>query len=150
MHFAKCSEILAALRVQFFFHVYVTLSWWKREDPVVTGPGSELSLTELAAGSWAAGMLWGVAPTAQAVLQSRSLHGLAAAVSRARRGAGFLFRKLVEKDEKQSFPVGEQSGIKRSGVQFELAYLEEYGQCEKTSESKPIVEGSFTLQNNFN
>lgn len=32
-------------------------------------------------------------------------------------------RKLVEKNQKQLFPVGEQSGIKRSGVQFESRLL---------------------------
>lgn len=150
MHFAKCSEILAALRVQFFFPCICDIILMKERRPSCHWSGIRAQFNW--AGCWILGC--GDALRSCTHVTSCPAEPLTARLGccrvQSRRGAGFLFRKLVEKDEKQSFPVGEQSGIKRSGVQFELAYLEEYGQCEKTSESKPIAEGSFTLQNNFN
>lgn len=107
----------------------MTLSWQDRQDLVVTSPASELWIVPWFywAGSWSLG--WGgcceelplaaqVYPTDQLPAQLccvQSLQGKRISVE--------AVRKLVEKNQKQSFPVGEQAGIKRSGVQSESRLL---------------------------
>lgn len=133
MHFAKQSEILVSLRFWWIFPhkcdiVLVRETRLGCYQSSISALNCALVLLSWLLEFGLGRTLWGhceeLPLTAQVCLTDQltaqlccvqSLQGKSISVE--------AVRKLVEKNQKQSFPVGEQAGIRRSGVQFESRLL---------------------------